>query len=156
MGSAFRKPGLPPAEAFFGLLAAASAADGSNSASEMAALGRIVKRVEPFASMSAEDVTEMRKRVLVVLKDSDQIRHVIEHYAPHVAPDTRAACYALCLEVTLADGVADAREADFLGHVRRALGVGEENATRIERAVRGGQVLHGISGSQMHFGPPVI
>lgn len=156
MGSVFRKPGLPPAEAFFGLLAAASAADGSNSAPEMAALGRIVKRVEPFASMSADDVTEMRKRVLVVLKDSDQIRHVVEQYAPHVAPEARAACYALCLEVVQADGIADAREADFLGHVCRALGVGEENATRIERAVRGGQVLHGVTGGQMQFGPPVL
>lgn len=155
MGSAFRKSSdTSHEEALFGLLAAASAADGSNNPAEMTAMARILQRVEPFASLSSDAVAALRQQAMVVLKGRDGIKSVIDHYAPHLRPEGRPACYALCLEILQADGVFDAQEAGFLGLLRPALGLSEENATRIRHAVRGGQVLLGTEGGQLHFGPP--
>lgn len=131
---AFR-PRMKKDQAFFALLAAAAEVDGFLADEEREELMAICHRTPLFAGRSVAELERMHAALRPRLA-RNKLADLTEHAARSIPKDLRVCVFCHVFDLIMADRVVLLTERQFIERVKGLLGISDDDANRIGRALK--------------------
>ncbi|MEW6280548.1 MAG: tetratricopeptide repeat protein [Candidatus Eremiobacterota bacterium] len=142
-----------PLESMVGLFMSVIAADGEVHPDEVARLGSILGRRGLFDSISRHEYDRLVRSVGQRARHQP-LQELISRAASALSMEQRVMCFALCLELVMADGRVAPEERTLMAAVQLGFGLPAETARSLWSGAEQGAELMEMSGRELKFAVP--
>ncbi len=129
-------PSLSPQDALVALMIAASVSDERIRTSELVTIQSLVNHLPIFAAYDTDRLPQLSQLVFDLFAEEDGLDALFGLVRAALPDRLAETAYALCCDVTAADGLLQEIELEFLAEIRHELGLDRLAAAAIERAAR--------------------
>lgn len=121
---------LDSKESVLGVLLATIGADGDIAPEELDSLSAVANRMGMFNTMSQQQFSTALRKVLGLLKKkgAEELMGMSTGQVPEAYRET---CFALCIDIVLADGNLDPAEEAMMTGLQKALGISDDLARKV-------------------------
>lgn len=132
---------LSPEDALLALMIAASVSDETVRTSELVIIQSIVNHLPVFADYDLDRMATMSQTIFDLFEEEDGLDAMFGLVREALPEHLYETGYALCCDVTAADGRLNEEELRFLQEIRYELGIDRLAAAAIERGARARHML---------------
>ncbi|WGF88981.1 tellurite resistance TerB family protein [Marinivivus vitaminiproducens] len=124
---------IEPQVALIYTMVLVSAADGTMTDAELAAMGRIVQHLPAFEGFDADRLVTSGRDCARLLRQVDGFEAVAQTIQVTLVPALAETAYALACDIAAADGAADREERHMLELLRQRLELSRDEASALEK-----------------------
>lgn len=121
---------LSKEEAFVGIILSSVAVDEVINQEELFLVSHTLARMPAFRRFHPQQILNMMNNFLQIIR-REGVGNIVNAAKSTLNKDMKETAFAVAVDITLADGIVEAKEKEFLETLQKALGLSDELTTKI-------------------------